>query len=291
MKKTLSASDIRTLDECELAYKNRSKGRRKAPENLFEIVGDTVHAAVAAKPEERAQVIAQFLEKLPEEERAEAQEIVEELVVTADELEEESDATELKKENQLSWFDPISGWTLKAKPDDTGMTTNDYGREIPMVLDKKTAIHPKFKSRRAALRLLEKYKKQVFFFGLVYSMEKGYYGPIKLVVRFLGDPEDRVPNDMRFEGTDTELWFWYSPKGTERSLNEVRSIIKRIETARAKNEFRANTGFHCYTCPYRETCQAFQAWDANRSDMDRPPAARRGQVVATILPVVQPKTA
>src|SRR5262249_3718829 len=154
-----------------------------------EIVGDTVHAAVAAKPEERAQVIAQFLEKLPEEDREIAAEAVEDLVATADELEDESDATDLKKEKQLSWFDPETGWTLKAKPDETGMTMNDYGREIPMVLDKKTAIHPKYKSRRAALKALDKCKRQVFFFGLVYSLVNNYHGPIKLVVRFLGDPE------------------------------------------------------------------------------------------------------
>src|SRR5262249_24508891 len=151
------------------------------------------------------------------------------LVAKADELEHKSDATRLKKEKQLSYFDPISGWTLKAKPDEIGKTKNDYGREIPMILDKKIAIHPRYKSRRAALKSLEKCKKQVFFFGLVYSMATGYKGPMKLVVRFLGDPENRLPNDMKFEGTDNELWFWYSPNGTERSLIETRALITDIE--------------------------------------------------------------
>ena len=116
----------------------------------------------------------------------------------------EEHQTNAKKEKQLSWFDPVTGWRLLAKPDE--ISTFPFGNTTLMeIADLKTAG-----------RFSYKHRSQLFFFGLVASLSKDYNGPIRLVVKLLG-------SNKRKE-------FWYSPKATKTSLENVRAVIRQIES-------------------------------------------------------------
>jgi hypothetical protein len=104
----------------------------------------------------------------------------------------------------MQYVDPVSGWTLKAKPDEVAEVEGRFGGKIPQITDLKNACF-----------LREKHKRQLFFFGMVLCLARGITTPIKLVVRLLGSDKSEV--------------FWYSPKMTERKLEEVRTVIHRIE--------------------------------------------------------------
>lgn len=201
IRKTLSYSDMATFLDDPEKYIERVTSPRKPPEHIHQLVGNVVHAMAPASAEKREQILERQLNSFPEEELAEARERINRFLDAADSLSREGDGK--ASEVQLSWKDPVTGWTLKAKPDELSML--DWGNgEMMEIADLKTAS-----------RLKYQHKSQLFFFGLVATLARNYQGPIKLVVKLLG--------------SGTEETFWYSPKATGRSLDKVRNIIRQIE--------------------------------------------------------------
>jgi hypothetical protein len=198
-RKTLSYSDLATFLEDQELYIERITSPRKPWEHLHQLVGETVHAMAAADDRARDRILDRRLAEVPEEEKEAARSKIMQMIETADALATPAEKT--SQEEQLSWKDPVTGWILKAKPDEISML--EKGR-LMQISDLKTAS-----------RLKYKHKSQLFFFGLVAALAKNYQGPIRLVVKLLG--------------SGLEESFWYSPKATERSLEGIRATIARIE--------------------------------------------------------------
>lgn len=243
--KQLSYTDKKAFEECPLQYKFRKERRRRAAATIHEVAGDVVHALAAEEPKNRDEAeIVEQLKRLPVAEREEAKKLVTELVAAADELEDEEEVDDKTKETQLSWDDPMTGWTLFAKPDEIGMVDGGRGRDVLQLTDLKSA--EKRKRRHAD---------QMYFFALVAHLAKvrGYYGPIKLVVKLLKSKTESVVG-------------FYSPRETDRVLLRIRWTIRLIEQAIEKNEFEARTGRHCLGCAYRTSCRAFQVWSEENAE-------------------------
>lgn len=239
--RTLSYSDMKVFEECELQYRFRKERRRKAPRELHQIVGDLTHKGAAEEnPEAREAKLQDEIARLPVEKRVEAEKIVRELIANADELDDDNVEEQQKDRVLLTCKAPDPNWTLVAKPDETGMVDNEQQGPQQKVLQ--------LVELKTAWRLKSKHKDQVFFAGTVAQIGKvlDYQGPIRLVIRLLRAKEEKV--------------FWYSRSATERNLRRIGSVIRRIEQAVATNNFKANTGDHCTGCPYRNICEPFKAW-------------------------------
>lgn len=245
-RKQLSYTDDKVFKECPLQYKFRKERKRKAPATIHEVAGDVAHAMAAEEPKNRDEAeIVEQLKRLPEAEREQARELVAELVAAADELEDDEDVEDKTKETQLSWQDPVTGWTLFAKPDEIGMVDGGRGRDVLQLTDLKSAE-----------TLKRKHKDQLYFFALVAHLAKvrDYYGPIKLVVKLLRSKTEEVVG-------------FYSPRETDRVLLRIRWTIRMIEQAIERNEFEARTGRHCLGCSYRTSCPAFTAWSEENAEL------------------------
>lgn len=245
--RSLSFSDWRRFEECELSYCKSKKRERRAPREIHQIIGDLTHRATSkAGGEEREADLARQLERLPEATRVEAERIVRELIENDDTLDEAGDEVHDQQKDKLllRCAAPVPNWELVAKPDETGMVDGGKGRDVLQLVEKKTAFY-----------LRKKAKDQVFFAGMVAQVGRAlsYDGPVKLVVRLLRSKQEHV--------------FWYSRSATDRNMWRVASVIRRIEAAVETGEFKANTGHHCETCPYRNGCAAFSAWKENQEQM------------------------
>lgn len=238
--RSLSFSDWNRFEECELSYCKSKRRERRAPREIHQIIGDLTHRATAkAEGEEREADLARQLERLPEETRVEAERIVRELIENDVTLDEAGDEVHDQQKDKLllRCSAPVQHWELVAKPDETGMVDGGKGRDVLQLVEKKTAFY-----------LRKKAKDQVFFAGMVAQVGRAlsYDGPVKLVIRLLRSKQEHV--------------FWYSRAATERNMFRVASVIRRIEKAVETGEFKANTGHHCESCPYRNGCAAFAAW-------------------------------
>lgn len=252
--RTLSFSDIRVFEDCELAYQKRKNRERKAPREIHQIIGDLTHrGAAAADQESREADLLKQLKRLPTEAREEAERVVRELLDTDDELDEAGGEVKDQQKDKLllRCAAPDRNWELVAKPDETGMVDGERGRQVLQLVEKKTSY-----------RLKKKNKDQVFFAGMVAQVGRvlSHDGPVKLVIRLLRSGEEHV--------------FWYSRQATERNMFRIASVIRRIEAAVATGDFKASTGENCYRCDYRNNCQAFALWAAAREK-----AAEVAQVV------------
>lgn len=242
--RTLSFSDMRVFEECELAYQKRKNRERKAPREIHQIIGDLTHRGAAAMDEAtRERDLIRQLARLPEAAREEAERVVRELLETDDELDEAGGEVKDQQKDKmlLRCSAPNPNWELVAKPDETGMVDGERGRQVLQLVEKKTSF-----------KLRKKNKDQVFFAGMVAQVGRvlSHDGPIKLVIRLLRSGEEHV--------------FWYSRQATERNMFRIASVIRRIEAAVATGDFKASTGENCFRCDYRNNCEAFALWAAAR---------------------------
>ncbi len=259
--RTLSFSDIRVFEDCELAYQKRKNRERKAPRQIHQIIGDLTHRGAAAvdQASREADLIKQ-LQRLPKEARLEAERVVRELLETDDELDEAGGEVKDQQKDKLLLRCPAPdrNWVLVAKPDETGMVEGERGRPVLQLVEKKTAF-----------KLKKKNKDQVFFAGMVAQVGRvlSHDGPVKLVIRLLRSGEEHV--------------FWYSRQATERNMFRIASVIRRIEAAVATGDFKASTGDKCFGCDYRNNCQAFALWAAARE---------KAAEIAQVVPMREPET-
>jgi len=246
---------MKVFEECELEYRFRKERRRKAPRQMQQIIGDLTHRAVAEDDlDTRESELKAQIASLPAADRLEAERIVRELIENDDKLDTGEVHEQKKDKVLLSCPAPIVGWTLLAKPDETGLVDSDRKPLVTIVqtVENGAAVVAdqvlQIVEKKTAYVLRKKHKDQVFFAGMVAQIGKalGHEGPIKLVIRLLRSKTEHV--------------FWYSRAATERNLHRVGAVIRRIENAIAKDDFKATTGLHCLNCPYRFDCPAFAAW-------------------------------
>src|SRR5215470_19466070 len=193
MKKSLSFSDLWAFKECPQQFLAR-KQRRARSVNAYQAMGDAAHALYAAPDREAAESeVVKHLAVVPEQERKAARQRVEALAQVADDMADDDEVKDREKETTIRFFDEKSGWWLFAKPDEVSLTMGRFGREVVQVLDIKTGG-----------RLKEKQVHQLYFFGLVASLERGYSGPVRLVVRLLAvDEKDPAARQRLYRSVDS----------------------------------------------------------------------------------------
>ncbi|MCC7531595.1 MAG: PD-(D/E)XK nuclease family protein [Candidatus Melainabacteria bacterium] len=130
-----------------------------------------------------------------------------------------------------------------------------------------------------SIRKFERVRTQLFFFAMVAEQTRDYHHASQLVAQFLGEvtreeranveqlkkdyqkhfgEPQREPNPNGFE-------FWYQPEMGAEALERYLEQIPAMEEAREKRDAEATTGKHCFDCDYRDSCPAFQAWQAARN--------------------------
>lgn len=220
--KTISFSDMWAFRECPSCYLERVTRKRRPAETIYEAVGEAAHAAIAAPSEQRETILKEHISRLPSEQQAEAEKLMREHIYANERLAQADAATGRKSEKQLSWFDEVSGWTLKAKPDEIGFIVGGDSAVL-QITDLKTARF-----------MRGKHKEQLYFFGMVASLALNHRGPIKLVLRLLGSESEHV--------------FWYSHFSTQRSLLKLRDLLAEIEMFLANPQEYIASGEHGRYC-------------------------------------------
>jgi hypothetical protein len=246
---------------CRRRFINQQRGIKGKVERgtvIARSVGKAVEAATTVStPRERADIVMEHIGHLPLHEQKAAIVRTVELIERADELAD--DTVDSTKQVQFSWYDPRTGFTFKAKPDEVQNTTDDRGPVI-RIIDDKTASKVSCRHRR-----------NLYFFGFVVSKQlqeeqaqarkRGelYIMPsIQLVVRPLGkNSEGEV---------SAEQAFWYKRRREDSQLSEYRRIIGMMKEADERNEFPGKTDWDCDRCPFRQTCPEYLALETKPNE-------------------------
>lgn len=145
---TASNSDIVAWlgDEnpCPLRYWFKRHGVKREQPTLYEVVGDGTHeAATADTPAERAEIVKKHTERLPEEQREEAQRLIVAQVKVADQHEKEQPIQEQEREKLERWLIPGTNWELVIKSDRIGWF--DFrGQRVLQISDLKSGLNPEY---------------------------------------------------------------------------------------------------------------------------------------------------
>lgn len=268
-QRSVSFSDIWAFLLCELRYMFYKLGADRVEDRPHDIVGQIVHEAVAkGDAGARQDKLETQLKALPKDQRAEVEADAQKCLENSETLEAEDDGKyRVRTERLIRVTDEETGWDLVAKPDEISRVIDDkFGKEVIQVVDKKTAH-----------RLKDRDRDQVFFFGLVVYLKNRltFSGSIKLVVKLLRA-------DYRPVRT-----FWFSRSRVNEQLEEVRSVIRRIEAALTKGFFKPTTGEHCDYCPFREQCPFYTAWKNGDMSMTRKDDSTSRNDGSTDLPIFQ----
>ncbi|MBZ0188188.1 MAG: PD-(D/E)XK nuclease family protein [Candidatus Obscuribacterales bacterium] len=208
VRRILSHSDITLFLEDPDAFLLKITGKPRPPETLYQIVGNVVHRLASGTDKCAGdEFIRRRLEQLSEADKEKAFNLIRKHMDAIAYLDESYTEGSPDREKKLAWTDPVTLWSLVAKPDELIIA---HGNDYMQIADFKTAF-----------RLSPKHKEQLYFFAMVASLATGYKGPVRLVVKLLGSRCKEV--------------FWYSPKATARSLSIVRSVIARIEVFLVSN--------------------------------------------------------
>lgn len=143
---TASHSDIAAWLEnnCPLQYLFKRKGVRKAQPTIFEVVGDGTHeAATEVTTEAREAIVRKHVARLPEEQREEAQTMIEQQLEAADEHEKEAPVEEQEREKLERWRVPGTNWELVIKSDRIGWLDVREERVL-QISDLKSGLNPQF---------------------------------------------------------------------------------------------------------------------------------------------------
>jgi hypothetical protein len=163
------------------------------------------------------------------------------------------EVTNERREVQLMWHDPETGYDIYAKPDELFFFdeegTDRWG-------------HPKTKTvmqitddKALATEIRSYHWRQVFLFGLIASLSLKYYHSIKLVVRLAG--------------VGHEDYKWFSQRETYRQLERLRATLRQIDVSWATRTFEEKPGGFCANCPLRNECAKGSAFLAQREEERR----------------------
>jgi hypothetical protein len=148
------------------------------------------------------------------------------------------EVTNERREVQLMWHDPETGYNVYAKPDELFFfdeQRNGRTLSVMQVTDVKSQAE-----------FVKAYHwRQLYLFGLIATMALKYYHAIKLVVRLAGPGTEEVR--------------WFSSTETWRQLHRLRATLREIDEAWRTRVFEEKPGGYCGTCPLLATCQKGQA--------------------------------
>lgn len=141
---TVSESDFAAWLVCHLRYLFRSIGTKKSQPSLQKVVGDGTHEAVAVEDvNERAAIVEKHVERLPEEQRAEAKKMMESQIKVADQQDEEEEPVIGEEKEKLErWRVPGTDREFVMKSDKIGWGTDDFGRQYLRITDRKSGLNP-----------------------------------------------------------------------------------------------------------------------------------------------------
>jgi hypothetical protein len=241
-RKSLSFSDMRAFMDCPWSYLERITSKRRPPERIEEIVGEATHDLAAAPVEQRQPILSKYIRDTDPTQRAEVEKLVRERISVADQMSQSAShvGEKINKEKPLSWFDPVSGWQLFAKPDETKFFLTEHGVHVLDIIELKTGYV-----------LKKKHREQLYHFGMVASLALNHQGPIRLVVRLLGS------------GKSHEFRYYHG--ATAGSLAKVRAMIEQIEQFLAATEAEADSLVKLA----RENCTCATHTRARKKAVDR----------------------
>lgn len=141
---TVSESDFAAWLVCHLRYLFRSIGVKKSQPSLYKVVGDATHEAAAEEDATvREAIVAKHIERLPEEQRAEAKVKMEAQIKVADKHEEEEEPVIGQEKEKLErWRVPGTDREFVIKSDKIGWTMDDLGRQVLQITDMKSGLNP-----------------------------------------------------------------------------------------------------------------------------------------------------
>jgi len=250
-RKTTNVGHLLALRLCP-AYLHWLLTRNKQePPKEGQIIGRVVHRRAA---EGDSQAVIQYqkrqLQMVPVEKRDQVEVDVDELSFHAQELSDE-EVTAEEKEVQLFWQDPVTGWTVYAKPDQRFWFEDKLRNKVMQITEVKSQ----------ALFAKRYHWDQIFLFGLIAAMAENYEGPIRLVLQFpyvamlksQGVKWVKITdaNGERLINVDelhSEVERWYSPKMTEEKLEALRADLRLMEECFGSGHFPCPEGDDCWAC-------------------------------------------
>jgi hypothetical protein len=254
LRRELSQKDLLYWLACERSFELRRIKRPATPTHTPELraaytAGQAAsQASATSNPATRAAIIDREIFKLPEEERAPVVARIQEMLVAADSSARNEDSG-LRRERQLLWIDPITGWTLLATPDLSG-STGDF---IQIVEEKHS------------YRIQPDHYVQAEFAALI-AAQNQIRNKAKL-------PEsERVYQDIYIkircsrtrvvDGERTRLWekeYLYPREKMERDTARIREVIRTIERRDRSNYYLAKLKVKdCARCPVADRCAALK---------------------------------
>ena len=141
---TVSESDFAAWLVCHLRYLYRSIGVKKSQPSLFKVVGDATHEAAAEEDVTvREAIVAKHVERLPEEQRAEAKVMMEAQIKVADQHEDEDEPVIGEEKEKLErWRVPGTDREFVMKSDKIGWELDDLKRQYLVIKDMKSGLNP-----------------------------------------------------------------------------------------------------------------------------------------------------
>lgn len=248
LRQTVTFEDLEYLNRCEHLFMiHRTQPKRTEPnreQKAAQVSGRAFHRASSAHVSIRPAIIEEELSNLPEEQRQEVLVEITESVEQAD-LSAQTEDAGLRREFQLTWVDPKTGWTFASKPDLFG--------DLEQII---------IKENKRARKFYESHRYQVWFAAFVaahiqleqqkgVSKEELVLKPIEMTVRC-----------SRFvrctDGVKRRMWQrtfhfpWHKlTRETEEMQRKIRLIMRR---ARADYFVPKLTMQACFNCPRRADC-------------------------------------
>ncbi|MCC6977452.1 MAG: PD-(D/E)XK nuclease family protein [Candidatus Melainabacteria bacterium] len=141
---SVSESDFAAWLVCHLRYLYRSIGTKKSQPSLGKVVGDGTHEAAAVEDATvREAIIEKHVERLPEEQRAEAKQLMVSQLEVADKHDEvEEPVVNQEKEKLERWRVPGTDREFVIKSDKIGWAKDDLGRQNLQIVDMKSGLNP-----------------------------------------------------------------------------------------------------------------------------------------------------
>lgn len=231
-KKRVAVHEIVSFRKCPAQYADKKFGGRRT--STGSAMGQAVHDIAAGANEEAAIATAIATLNNLEEDGKQVSRALASIKKMAAQA-KAATAVGADLERQLIFVDEETGYHVFARPDELNWFRRNRA-EIMEIVDIKLGS-----------RLREEYWLDLYEFGLIASLVYDYRGPIRLVVRLVG--ENRKP-------IEEERWF--SPRLLDSQLDRLRNTIRQIEAAHDSGDFPHNPGFHCRRCPLAASCKENQ---------------------------------
>lgn len=237
--KHISISRLMDFMRCPRAYiESIRRAREKHQLSEPQVLGDVTHMLTAGEePEAAREYIDVKLPAVAEERREEVMREAEKLADTASNM-SAPEVNNERREVQLMWHDPETGYNIYAKPDELFYFDEQRGGRAISVMQITDV-------KSQAEQVKGYHWRQLYLFGLIATLALKYHHAIKLVVR-LATP-----------GIEETRWF--SSAETWRQLHKLRSTLREIDRAWETGVFEHKPGGYCANCPLLASCEKGQA--------------------------------